>query len=96
MFNILALKVRKSLNLGEMARNRQTFKETCKSKKKYANIFGTKQICAGKPDQGQVQMGSCWDANMHINVLTFKETCKSKKKYANIFVTKQICAGKPD
>ena len=32
-------------------------------KEKYANIFGTKQICAGKPDQGQVQMGSCWDAN---------------------------------
>ena len=32
-------------------------------KKKIANIFVTIQICAGKPDQGQVQMGSCWDAN---------------------------------
>ena len=32
-------------------------------KKKVANIFGRIQICSGKSDQGQVQMGSCWDAN---------------------------------
>ena len=47
----------------KICREKKTFKETHPNVNKYANISGTIQICAGKPDQGQVQMGSCWDAN---------------------------------
>ena len=42
------------------------FKEPCKemqSNMQITNTFQIAQLCACKADQGQVQMGSCWDAN---------------------------------
>ena len=58
--------------------------KTCKcEEEKIANIFGRIQICSGKSDQGQVQMGSCWDAN----------SGKYSEKYTNVkrYMLKDIC-----
>ena len=44
---------------------------------------GQIHICAGKPDKGQVQMGSCWDARFD----------KYAEKYTNVkrYMLKDIC-----